>query len=237
MNGKKMLLLFVLTVMLILSLTSCDLFHDHVWQYRMVKEVTCTSKGIIELICTDCGEKDYVELEMIEHDYRDGVCFNCGAIEAPKQIQLSPLPAEADVNGKWSMEAIYDLACTFQYNGTYTDFLYSLSGTLLKQANLDKVGMFHVTVSISMPQGGTLETPLILPIEKISVDNPYSSVGRILNANVIGDELFFTYNDGTQCSGGKFTGDASITGFGISESREVVIFYQNNMIGFAGTLQ
>ena len=55
--------------------------------------------------------------------------------------------------------------------------------------------------------------------------------------DVVGDELLFTYSDGTQCSAGRFSGDTCITGFGISEAGELVIFYQNNMVGFSGTLQ
>lgn len=237
MNIKKTSVLFLLLAVLILSLASCGLFHDHVWQYRIAKEATCTKKGLLELFCTDCGEKDYVDLETLEHEYQDGACVACGAAEVSKQITRSTLSPEADVEGKWSMEAIYDLACTLQFNGTYTRFLSSLSGALLKQAYLDAVGLFHVTVTVPTPRGGTLETPLALPIKKVSVDNPHPSIGRLLRADVVGDELLFTYSDGTQCSAGRFSGDTCITGFGISEAGELVIFYQNNMVGFSGTLQ
>lgn len=237
MNIKKGSLLLLVAAVLLLALTACDMFHDHVWEYRIAKDATCTEKGLLELLCTDCGEKDYVDLQPIAHNYRDGFCVDCGAsVSADKRIEKITMPADADVEGRWSLNAIYDLACTFDYKGSYQSFASDLSGSSLKQASLDNLGLFHVTVTAPTARGGTLETPVVLPVDKVSVNNPHPSLGRLLRADIMGNELIFTYADASQCSAGNFTGDMHITGFGINTAGELVIFYQNNMIAFVGTL-
>ena len=144
---KRAISIALLLALAIFSLTSCNLLHTHVWQYRLVKGSTCTEKGLLELFCIECGEKDYADLETASHNYQNGVCTDCGAAATEaKAITRSTIPAGADTEGKWTFESIYELASTFYDQGSYESFMGSLSGVTLKQAHLDSVGLFQVTV-------------------------------------------------------------------------------------------
>ena len=55
---KKILVSLVLIAMLIcvVFLASCDIFHYHDGELLVIKEATCTEKGLAHMYCTDCGE-------------------------------------------------------------------------------------------------------------------------------------------------------------------------------------
>ena len=237
MKTMKRILVLLLVVAGLLLLTSCSLFHQHEWQYRVVKDATCSEKGLLEILCTGCGEKQYADLEPDAHSYVGNVCIKCGTHATAKQMTRVTLTLGTDTSGKWSFQSIYDLARTFGYSWSYSSFMSSLTGNSLKQAYLDSLGFFHVTVSSPNADGSLLETPLALPIQRVEVTNPLPSLGRLLRADVEeGGELVFTYADASRCSAGSFTAPMSITGFAISTEGELVIFYGNGMIAFAGTI-
>ena len=119
---------------------------------------------------------------------------------------------------------------------SYTSFMYSLSGASLKNASMNAVGMLRLTVTYPMNNGSIIETPVILTVEKVSPSSSNASIGVLMRADIDNNELLLTYTTGTQVSAGKVTGSSgtTISGFGINAKNELIIYYSNNTIAYAG---
>ena len=246
MKKLKIAVLLVCLSLALGLLASCGLVsrltHDHEWQYRVAKAPTCTEMGLMEALCLECGEKTYNDIEKTEHAYVNGICRDCGAQGSnQKTLERIAVPSGTDTEKAWSLYKIYETVKTIDgnYRGSYTAFSSSFSGVYLKEAYLDSVGLFHSTISVPFSGGKRLQTPLALSIERISVPNPKASLGTLLRADVVQNELIFTYTDGTMRSAGSFSGIGlaeKIVGFGISENADLLVFYSDDTVAFAGTI-
>lgn len=75
---------------------------DHVWadDYTVDTEATCTAKGSESIHCTHCDaikEDSVREIDMIPHNFVDGICTVCGEEEQSTTL--------GDVNGDGSVDA------------------------------------------------------------------------------------------------------------------------------------
>lgn len=234
---KKIVLPFLLLAILITA-TSCSLFHQHDWKDYLIKAPTCTEVGILKSLCIECGEATYSEISMSEHNYVDGVCTECGALGSSiESLQTITLPPNSDNQGVWSFEKIYETASSLIFNGTYSEFMNSLSGLSLKNARVDSLNLLHMNARAILNDGSVRELPLILTFTSVSPINPSATIGVILRADIEDGELILTYTTGTEISVGKLNPDVGtrITGFGVNKNKELVIYYSNGMISFAGT--
>ncbi|MBR7095667.1 MAG: hypothetical protein IKC73_05570 [Clostridia bacterium] len=246
MKRIKFLAFFLGLLLVFGGLTSCTLVsqltHEHEWQYRVAKAPTCTETGLMESLCVGCGEKTYNDIEKSAHAYVNGVCRDCGAQGSHQDtLERIPVPGGTDISRAWSLYQIYETVKELdsKYKKSYAAFSASFSGVYLKDASLDSVGLFHTTISVPFSNGKRLETPLALNIGAITVANPKPSVGKLLRADIVENELIFTYTDGSTRSAGSFTGTGlaeKIVGFGIGTNADLLVFYSDESIAFAGTI-
>ena len=70
---KRHITILAISLVLILCatfLSACG--HEHQWKDGAVlEESTCTSKGVKEIICNECGKKENQQLELAEHSWSD----------------------------------------------------------------------------------------------------------------------------------------------------------------------
>ncbi len=55
--------------------------HTHDNKFYTAKQATCTEKGLIEILCSTCGEKSYQDTQPTGHSMTAGICVVCGYIE------------------------------------------------------------------------------------------------------------------------------------------------------------
>lgn len=235
---KKTFISIFLIVSMLLCLCSCNLFHKHSWQSYLVKEPTCTEKGVLKELCLECGDVSYEEINMLEHNYSNGICTVCGALGSNKKdLTRVPIPDNSDNQGKWSTEKIYVMACHAGYTGTYSSYIASFNNISIKNARFDAFGMIEFTLTY-IYQDKTFDIPLLYTIDKVSPENPGASVGVFLRADINESKLYFTYTTGTQAYVGNFNDiqGNSISGFGINNNNELIVYYENDTIAFAGKI-
>ena len=237
MKALRVTIVSLLIITTMLTATSCNIFHNHTWTAHLIKTPTCTEVGILKNLCTECGEATYSEISMTAHNYVNGICSQCGTQGAAiTSLPTMTLPDNADNDGMWSFEMIYETASSTLFSGTYSDFMNSLSGLSLKNARVDSLSVLRVTALATLNDGTVCELPLILPTETVSPQSPSASVGVILRADIKDGELLLTYTTGTQISAGLLNPKVGtkIIGFGINKDKELIIYHSNGMISFGG---
>lgn len=233
----KKVILFLLIVALVFSFASCNVFHNHEWQNYLIIIPTCTTQGVLRQLCIDCGEVELIEISPLQHNFVDGVCSECNTTAtAPTKLARVPVPSGSDNAGQWTLYEIYTIACGLKYSGTYSDFTSSVSGIAFKKASVSNSNTLKMT-AICQAGNTVLETPLVYTVKRVTPVYPHTSIGVLLRADIVNSELFLTYTNGLEISAGKFNNknDASITGFGINKDNELVIYYSDNTLAFAGT--
>ena len=105
-----------------ISLTACggsEKPEVHEYVYYKASDPTCTEKGKVERICLICGEKDYLDIEVLGHYYVNGVCTRCGAEEERTSA--------VNVERFYTADKAYDIAKSYGYNLTKDEFYGNLS--------------------------------------------------------------------------------------------------------------
>lgn len=239
MKGLKQILSSLLVVTSVFTVASCSLFkkHTHEWQNYVVKNPTCTENGLLEKLCSDCGEKEYEDIMAKGHTIINGICTVCGQ-QGTSDYEISPIamPEGANNSAAWSMEKIYQEAKKIGYQEDYKTFLSQLSTGHLQAVYIDALGLFHTTGVAVDKQGNNLELPIILTIGKVSpVNSKETKLGNIYTVQIQDQQLIFTYSDGVMIPAGKLQGSGvTITSFGINTENELVVYYSDNTIAFAG---
>lgn len=239
MKALKKILAVLLLISTALAITSCDAFHKHSWEKYLTKVPTCTEKGILKELCTDCGEVLLSEINTMEHSYINGLCVICGNVQSSKR-ELSPvaIPYGSDNSGMWSLEKVYDLARTFVKFNSYEQFIGSLTGASIKNARLGMFNSFNATAVVTLFDNSIGEFPVLLTYNTVSPKSSGASLGVLLRADIENGELLLTYTTGQQLSAGYMNSSygVKIVGFGINADNEFIIYYSNETIAFAGKI-
>ncbi|MBR7117678.1 MAG: hypothetical protein IKC87_08230 [Clostridia bacterium] len=237
---KKTLLSFILLVSCVLSLSSCNIFHDHVWINYLEKTPTCSSIGVIKRICYECGEVEYDQIATLFHNYDViGKCTECGAYASEKELKPIKYPIDLDYSGIKSLSDIHEFACTLGSQLSYSEFIKAISydNFALYDIHISSVNRLTSTVKLKGLENTTIEIPISVMIDEIKIVNPYNSIGDVLRFDIISGELLITYKTGEQISAGFINQTArSVTGFGISVQNEILIFYSDDTVAFAGKI-
>ncbi len=243
----KKLAYSLLIVSSVMTVSACSLFgnkdnHTHTWKNYIVKSPTCTAAGLLEKLCEECGEKEYEEIVKTDHNFQDGVCSVCGTSgQSGTSINPIPMPTGANNTAAWSMEKIHETALSLGFKGDYNQFIHQIAtGTgVIQDVYVDNLGMFHLNVSVTNTDGKNFEFPLAFIIGRVSPTNSQvSDLENVYKAKIKNNEMMITYSDGLQVSAGRVqdTYGAYITGFGLNTNNELVIYYSDNTIAFAGKL-
>ena len=236
---KKFIKIFIAIILLSVTafaFTSCN-FHKHVYQDYLIKNPTCTEMGILKRLCIECGITKYSEINTTKHNYVNGICSGCGiSINTKNELITYSMPENANNIGMWSFDEIYETACSVGCIVSYSEFMTMLSGSSLKNASADILGILHITATCYIEDGKVYEFPLVLNFERVSPTNPSSPMGVLLRADIENNELLLTYTTGSQVPAGKLISKSgkSIIGFGINANNELVVYYSDNTIAFAG---
>ena len=155
---KKAITLIMATTM-ILSSTACNRDkHDHVWQNYMVANPSCTKTGLLEKICTACGQKVYEEIQANGHTYEDGKCRVCGLPGFSEDTLVRiPTSDESIPSNAWSFRKIYDIALSVGYTKSYSNFINILSNGWMQDIYLDQLGLLHTLTTYDATYGDGLE--------------------------------------------------------------------------------
>ena len=213
--------------------------HTHSWTNYIVKNPTCTEKGLIEKLCEECGEKQYEDLMPNGHDFQNGYCNNCGQVGySESQVEPIPMPENSNNTAAWTLEKVYQFAKNVGVSDSYSTFISTLSYGSLDNIYIDNLGLLHLSVNYTSLSNSNVTLPLTSVIGKVSPTNAKETkFGYISKVQVLNDQLTITYTDGLQTTAGKLTNDTvTITKFGINPENELVLYYSNNTIAFAGKI-
>lgn len=230
----KKFLSVLFSICIIFCLSACGKPKcDHSYQNYIVKNPTCTEKGLLEKLCEVCGYKKYEDIAATGHNFINGKCTVCTQKgSSGRDIIPEPMPENVNNSAMWSMQEIYETSKKFGFEGTYEKFLFSLTGPV-QDFYVDTLGFLHFTVIEDN------ELSLCFPYSKVSPENTKESqLASVYRLEINGENLLITYSDGVQIPAGKISMYASthITGFGLNKNNEVVIYYSDNTIAFAGTI-
>ncbi len=213
--------------------------HTHNWSNYIVKAPTCTEKGLIEKLCEECGEKQYEDLMPNGHNSLNGICTICGKTSSPQnQIEPIPMPNDANNTAAWTLEKVYQLAQTMGVSEDYFTFVDDLECGTLDNIYLDNLGLLHLSANFISLSDQAVSLPLTSAISKVSPTNENSNkLGYISKVQILNEQLTITYADGLFVTAGKLTNDTvTITKFGVNPDNELVLYYSNNTIAFAGKI-
>ncbi|MGN1062169.1 MAG: hypothetical protein ACI4RO_03490, partial [Candidatus Scatosoma sp.] len=117
---KKLISLFLCPLICFLGLFGCakETMHIHEFKYYVVKQATCTEKGVLELVCNTCGNKSYQDIEPTGHTMVNGVCTVCGEIESTDSNN-----APVDYSVFYNLEKLYEQSKALAHPYTKEDFL------------------------------------------------------------------------------------------------------------------
>lgn len=122
--------------------TACDnreKAEEHEYVYYKVSDPSCTEKGKVERICIRCGEKDYLDIEALGHNYKDGVCTRCGEEEKFETAH--------DVSQFYTAEKVYEMAKCYNYNLTSDQFYNNLSSMYVYKIYVNLFGRVKANVN------------------------------------------------------------------------------------------
>ena len=243
MRKVKSVLSVFFSCALLFASTACSLNrHTHEWTNYIVKQPTCTEKGLLEKLCEDCGDKKYEDLAPIGHTYQGGSCTVCGSIGYSEyEAEPIPMPEGANNVAMISWEKLYNIKQTIypEDNISFETFISLLSCGQLTNLYIDNLGLFHATAQfLNDSQQKKFELPIIWSVGKVSPTNQKESkFGNVSSVKVQIDQLIVTYSDGVQTDVGTLKNSPiTITGFGLNPNNEIVVYYSNNTIAFVGKI-
>ena len=249
---KQTLFIFLSCMIATTPLSSCAVIENfiddncqHDWELYIAKNPTCVTNGILEMNCKLCGEKEFKELLSSGHTYKNNVCDICGEINDGSGLSKFPLPENVSTKGKWTfqdiLKTVYELTPYDPDEYTYETLLSDISTGYAQDIYLDPLNLLHFNAIQKSEYFNTLpmEASLAIPVERVEIKNPEekksSNIYRVESNN---NEMWITYNDGLQISAGKFLSkdDQSviIEALGINKNNELVVYYNNATVAFAG---
>lgn len=131
----KRIITLVLSLIMVLCATinlwGCS---GHVCKYSwtVVYDSTCEKEGVLEGICSGCGDKTYVDLEKKEHDYdTDNICKYCGEEKGKFYVDSSSTLG-------WTIDSVKEKINAYGGNNLFVDYygfsikdIYTYNGNLI----------------------------------------------------------------------------------------------------------
>lgn len=174
---------------------------EHEYVYYKVSDPSCTEKGKVERICIRCGEKDYLDIEALGHNYKDGVCTRCG--EEEKHA------SSGRVSRFYTAEKAYDIAKKHNYELTKEEFYDGLSRMKVDKIYVSALGRVKAVVNgMSVDLGDVrvdydlkFETPLPTVVRAWVRDKDLVVLNSAGTQSVVGKLAALSTDDGRKVHG------------------------------------
>lgn len=203
--------------------------HVHSFQSYIILEPTCEDEGLIEQVCSECGEKTYIELVATGHRWVNGVCSVCGERET-----VTDPPDSVDLTLFTTIDEIYEQSTLLGYlysrevfldnlnNTTFSDLYINGLGRLKAMADGISADVGDVRADIPMPQEAVLQTILSASI----LD------GKLFISDTTGKTQFFGWVDGLEQTGNVTV----IQALAVNLQNELLLLQESGDIIKVGTL-
>ena len=216
----------VVIVGAILLLAGCgEEVHTHTFQNYIVKQPTCVEAGLLEQVCSECGEKVYSDLQALGHSFVNGVCERCGQQETPSE----PVDDEQFM----TLSDIYAMSQTLGWMYSEDDFftrLYNISATAL---SMDENGRLKAAVD-------GVSAAVEVPRSDIPADSA-AMLGTIAQIEIVRGVLTISDTMGRVIKPGAFdmyttlVQNTNIVGFAVNLQNELFLLHRDNAVTKAGT--
>ena len=154
--------------------------HEHVFINSLLTQPGCTTAGVVEQECSDCGEKQYIQIEALGHNYVGGICTRCGQSDGSVPEEPDD-PDEPDLSLFMGMHEAYLYAQQLGYAESEDYFVEGIPGMRFSGLFIGKNGNLKVQYSfisadigdvrVDLPAEGAAELGLINAIEVSSAGN------------------------------------------------------------------
>ncbi len=82
------------------AISACD---EHVFgDWTVETEPTCTEPGVRCRVCQQCGLKEREEIPALGHDFVDGICTRCGAVDPAPVLTLTGVASTGKTKLTWT---------------------------------------------------------------------------------------------------------------------------------------
>ena len=104
--------------------------HTCNYSWTGVYDSTCNKKGVLEGICSECGDKTYVDLEKKEHDYdSNDICKYCGEERGKFYVDSSSTLG-------WTIDSVKEKISAYGGNNFFVNYfslkdIYTYNGNLI----------------------------------------------------------------------------------------------------------
>lgn len=215
-----------------LAFGGCNDKCDHQWENYIAIQPTCSETGLLEKLCTICGEKEYEDLAKTEHSFNeDNVCEICGE-ENDAEITLPE-----NTSYGWDMEAVYDTYLHYGGTETYSDFLTTLSQGYVDNIYVDFFSNLHFSLVWD-----NKEAPMFISLKKSEIPGLKSSTSkqiyRIFAREILSLEqdksynvLSVMYTDGVTAVLGALDAEhdeKQIRSIAVDKENRFVVCYEDN---------
>ena len=213
---------------------------EHDWENYIAIQPTCAETGLLEKLCTICGEKEYEDLAKTEHSFNEeGVCETCG------EKDETEITLPENTNYGWNMDAVYDTYLHYGGTETYDNFLTTLSQGYVENIYVDFFNNLHFTLAWDEK-----EAPMFISLKKSEIPGIKSSISKQI-FRVLVEEfmsiaeqktyrvLSVMYTDGVKTVLGAFEAERpekEIKSIAIDKENRFVVCYQDNTAKSVGII-
>lgn len=225
---KKLIITILGTLLFFLWGAGCskEESHIHDYKYYVVKQASCTEKGLLELVCNTCGNKSYQDIESTGHTMVNGICSVCG------ENGNTESNAAVDYSVFYNMEKLYELSKTFSFSYTKEEFLEFVDDSRFTNIYINGSGNLKATTDDGLVVNlGDVR-------QEFSVEN--SSTAIIHEIKIVKGYLWIYYTNGTFEEIGRFSElinvENGIIGFVINKENQLLVRFENDSILSVGTI-
>ncbi len=221
---------------------------EHDFTNYVIVEPSCVKEGMIERVCTICGEKVYEPLQPLGHTWKDGVCVVCGEVQDPDGTEEpgeGEEPGGTDDPGEteeplpdrtlfMSFKDVYEKSQLLGFAYTAEEFYQFAENVVFTDLYLNGSNRLKVTAD-----------GVVSDVGEVCVDAPFSAeaeLGVLMRAEIKNGQLFVSDRTGSTKSFGVFTVYAepqnqdTIDGFLLNFQSELLLLYSGGEIVKVGTV-
>lgn len=221
---KKFIVCLLAVAVAALSSFGCG---DHAcsYTYFFVGAPTCESCGLAERTCTECGAKDYVELEKLGHAYgADGKCTRCGLTREGIAV--------TDKSAFFTVDSVVEKIARWDSGYTKEKLIMTLTDIEIDDVYVNGLGRLAATIDGKSGSIGGVRKAYEMEEsgEAVGICKLATSRGELY----VYDSMGTVYDVGTtNFYGGAYVG---VVGLMVNEQDVLIALYSNDTVRAVGTM-